>query len=240
MTTTDHTPTTPPQQPDRPDPTVVALGRTVERAVRRIADLDGHVRRLAADVHTLATRLNQPAPADPVDGPGDEPPAVRSWLLATDPDQATVDLADLIAWLGDVYLRYPNTALSSCWLWHPDVVEELWWLRRAHADAYHPESGTWLRVGDWHDRQRPGVVRRARAVMGKCDLSRHRPAHGRPAAAVVPVVVPLAGHAAELATAWTSTTTGVPDAARPALPEPTEQQLAEADAHHAEQYRTRR
>ena len=237
MTTTDNGST---RQRETPDPAVVALGRTVERTVRRIGELDGHVHQLATDVHALATRLSAPAAADDETAADDGPPPVRSWLLADDPDQAAADLADLIAWLGDVYLRYPDTALSSCWLWHPDVVEELWWLRRAHADAYDAESGAWLRVGDWHDRQRPGVARRVRAVLGKCDLSRHRPAQGRPAAASVPVVVPMAGHAAALAVAWTTTPTGSPDAARPALPEPTDAQLDEATAHQNEQYRTRR
>jgi hypothetical protein len=219
----------------RPDPTVVALGRAVERAVGRIEELDGIVRQLATDVHTLASRLAGPPPDTAEE---DEPPAVRSWLLADDPEQAAADVADLAAWLADVYLRYPDTALSSCWLWHPDVIEELWWLRRAHADAYDPESGTWLRVGDWHDRQRPGVVRRVRAVLGKCDLSRHASQHGRPAAVSAPSVVPLAAHATEIATAWaTPSPSGAP---RPAGPAPTEQQLTDADHHHSEQYRTRR
>ncbi len=34
----------------------------------------------------------------------------------------------------------PTPWLSSCWLWHPEVIEELWWLRVAHADAYDPET----------------------------------------------------------------------------------------------------
>ena len=72
-----------------------------------------------------------------------------------------------------VYLRYRDADCPSCWLWHPEVVEELWWLRQAHADAYHPETGSWLRVGDWHDRQRPGVVRRLVRAVGSCELALH-------------------------------------------------------------------
>jgi hypothetical protein len=34
-------------------------------------------------------------------------------------------------------------------------------------------------VGDWHDRQRPGVVRRIRAVAGTCSLEAHQPGGDR-------------------------------------------------------------
>ena len=78
-------------------------------------------------------------------------------------------------WLRRVYLRYADAALPSCWLWHPDVVEELWWLRQAHAEAFHPQTGSWRAVGDWHDRQRPNLVRRLRPLVNKCELSLHVP-----------------------------------------------------------------
>ena len=89
---------------------------------------------------------------------------------------AHVAPADLAAWLERVFLRYPDGAqhLPECWLWHPDVVEELTWLRLAWTLVYHPELGTPLMVGDWHDRYRPGVVRRIRERAGTCSLERHR------------------------------------------------------------------
>ena len=93
-------------------------------------------------------------------------------LLVDDPDQALADLADLAVWMDAVFLRYRDAQVPPCWLWHPEVIEELWRLYQAHGDAYHPETGTWARVGDWHDRQRPGVVRRLRAVAG-CELALH-------------------------------------------------------------------
>ena len=97
------------------------------------------------------------APASPAAGDGPAP--VRSWLAVDDPDQAVKDLGDLVEWVDRFYVRFSRAQLSSCWMWHPDVVEELWCLRGAHAEAFHPETGSWLRVGDWLDRQRPGVER---------------------------------------------------------------------------------
>jgi hypothetical protein len=209
------------------DAQVRALARAVDRTGRKVAELDKHVRQLAVDQRQLAdvvlAECARPDPASESEQPAASPP-VRSWLLApeggeADPQQALADLADLIGWLERVYLRYPDATLGPCWLWHPHAVEELWWLRRAHAEAYHPEHGSWLRVGDWHDRQRPAVACRVRDALGKCDLTLHTPGRpqGQPAA-----TAPLAGHAAQIATAWAATGT------RPA---PTPAQLDEAASY---------
>jgi hypothetical protein len=194
------------------DPQIGALARSVERAGRRVSELDTHVRQIAADLAALASRL---APAA-----GDEPSPVRAWLLADDPEQAVADLTDLITWLGRVYLRYREAALPSCWLWHADVVEELWWLRNAHAEALDAERGSWQRVADWHDRQRPGVVRRVQKAVGMCELLLH--AQDREAADP-PRNVPLASASDQIALAW------VTSGRYAAPPTPTEQQLAVAD-----------
>ncbi|MDN5855356.1 MAG: hypothetical protein L0K86_21425, partial [Actinomycetia bacterium] len=193
------------------DPAVAAIGRALERTIRRVEALDKGLRALAGEVAELAA-----APAGP-------PAAPRSWLLADDPDRAGADLDDLAGWLDAVYRHYPDAALSSCWLWHPAVVEELWWLRCAHAEAYHPETGTWLRVGDWHDRQRPGVARRVRAVLSTCELSRHKPVRDRARAVTAPARAPLTGHTTVIASAWTH-----PDRS---LPDPTSEQLTESETY---------
>ena len=232
-----------PEQPGRQDNEraegrdgdgVRALARVLDRTGRKVSTLEGHVRQLAADVARLASLAATPSPAPAGGaggsaGAGDAGSGVRCWLLADDPGEATADLADLIEWLDRVFLRYPDAALGSCWLWHPHVIEELWWCRCAHADAYHPETGSWLRVGDWHDRQRPGVARRVGAVLAKCDLALHAPGqpHGRPAA-----VAPLAAHAAQIAHYWT--------AGQGARPEPNPAQYAEADAYQRSLHRSHR
>lgn len=234
MTADDSTP--PDTAVPGPDPQVRVLARVVDRTGRKVSALDTQVRQLAADVTRVAAIIaacrqgpdETPADDETGEGTADGPPAVRSWLLAGDPELATTDLAELIEWLDRVYLRYPDVALTACWLWHPHVIEELWWLRRAHADAYHPEDGSWLRVGDWHDRQRPAVVRRVRDAIGKCDLSLH--AAGKPHAQA-PLVAPLAAHAARVAVAWTTGGT------RPA---PTPGQLDEATAYLRTLHRSHR
>ena len=220
-----------------PDPMVVALGRAVQRAQRRVETVDKNVIQLAADVSALRSCLSPPpGPGGPDDEPAAAgepgPAAVRSWLLGTDAGQAVTDLADLIAWVDAVYLRYSRASVSSCWLWHPEVIEELWWLRGAHADAYHREDGSWLRVGDWHDRQRPGVERRVNALLGKCALSLHTDVNGRAAEVTEPAPAPLAGQHSEVAAAWVKT--------RTAGPVPTDVVLAEAERAENLQHRSHR
>jgi hypothetical protein len=223
----DPQPETPSGGPltDARDSAVLALARAVERAVRRVDALDAVTGQLAADVSTLAHALDTGPAGAP--GAGAEDRGVRSWLLAEGPDQAIADLADLARWMDAVYLRYRDAAVPSCWLWHPEVVEELWWLRCAHADAYHPERGSWLRVGDWHDRQRPGVVRRVTRAVGGCELALHltdRTHPGRLTGAsshvTPPAPAPLTSAVAQVAAAW---------AADRAAPEPDVAQLGEAD-----------
>ena len=51
-------------------------------------------------------------------------------------------LTDLTRWLDDIYLRYADAArtLPECWLWHPEVVEELIWLMHAWLAAYQGDD----------------------------------------------------------------------------------------------------
>lgn len=212
---------------------VFALGRALERAVRKLGRLDAQVAQLANHVAALAPGTAEEEPEDSSDGP-----SVRAWLLADDPAQAAADLDDLTTWVWRVYLWYPDAALSSCWLWHPEVIEELWWLRLAHADAYHPKDGSVLRMGDWHDRQRPGVARRVRLVLGKCDLSRHTAVNGRPTEIVPPGQPAMVGHRDAVAAVWAAGA-GL-DVVRATGPEPTAEQLAEADAYQRALYRSHR
>lgn len=211
--------------PDEQDPTVVALGRSLARALRRIDAVDANLVQLANDVAAL--RGGDVTPSVESDGP----PPVRSWLLATDAEQAVKDLGDLVDWVRRVYVRYARAQLSSCWLWHPEVIEELWWLRWAHADAYDPEQGSWLKAGDWHDRQRPGVERRVNGLLGKCSLSRHADRNGRPADVTEPGPPPLAEHHAVVAAHWVAT--------RAAGPEPTDAVLVEAEQSEYAQHQSR-
>lgn len=42
----------------------------------------------------------------------------------------------------------PRRHVALVLTWHPAVVEELWWLRGAHQDAYNGRRASWRDVGD--------------------------------------------------------------------------------------------
>jgi len=177
---------------------LVGLAQEVEalrRATAGLASLPDQVNALARMVEGL-TETTAAAPRRP--GGNGAP----SWLDAgTEHADTAAVLADLVAWLGQVYLRYADAAASlpECWLWHPDVTEELLWLQHAWHHAYRSDQATVARAGDWHDRQRPGVVRRIRAAAGTCSLESHQPGGDRHGGAAP---VPLAEALGLIATWW--------------------------------------
>ncbi len=145
---------------------------------------------------------------------------VLSWLTGvTSSTDGRMILADLIGWLHKVYLRYSDADLPECWLWHPEVIEELLWLRQAWRAAYQGEPSI-RAVGDWHDRHRPGVIRRIGGFCEDCSLEEHR--HSNQPDQPSPVEAPAADAAGPIADWWTASR----DDAHP--PEPTEQQISDA------------
>jgi len=177
---------TPPADPSGEDcPTAVSLGgiaRTVEalqRRVDRLAAVSKRVDQLGTIVTRLAERITATTPG------GGSSMVAPCWLdLGTQPDASDTraDAEDILAmltgWVGGVFLRYSDARLPDCWLWHPDVVEELLWLHAAWIAAYDPDAPV-NAVGDWHDRQRPGVVARIRGYAGMCSLEAHQPGQDR-------------------------------------------------------------
>jgi hypothetical protein len=215
---------------------VAGLAREVEsvrRAQRQVASA-GELSRLAATVADLSETVaviqsfgggKRTRAAD-----GD---AIPSWLtLPGDRPSARAVLSDLTAWLRDVYLRYGDAArdFPECWLWHPDIVEELVWLMYAWLAAYRDDPGdaSVRGAGDWHDRLRPGVVRRIHGYATTCSLENHLP--GRPRATGAPHVPltdePTAGQrrAIEVIAAWWSEHRDQP------APAPTTDQMTAAAA----------
>ena len=209
-----------------PDPTaaLAALAGQVERLRRaqEDADIAGVRSRLGAMTVTLASLTSQVAELADAGNSVDHP--IPSWLWATaaggellTPETAGTLLDDLIVWLDGVYVRFPDGALPECWLWHPDIVEELLWLREAWWAADRGRGASVQRAGDWHDRLRPGVVRRIRQAAGDCSLR----VHLDPAP---PAAVPAADAATTIATWWAGS--------RGPAPVPTSQQIRAADAAH--------
>ena len=190
------------------------LGRDVE-AVRRALDdraSADEVERLARVVADLADMVTPPAAT--------AENAVASWLREpVEADTTLALLGDLVDWLSTVYLRYADAArsLPECWLWHPDIVEELLWLQQAWAEAYG-ESGSVRAAGDWLDRLRPGVVRRIGDYARACSLENHLPDR----AAETPQV-PVVDAAEAIALWWA-------DARSDRAPAPTDDQMVEAAA----------
>lgn len=180
-------------------------GRRVTALENRASDAEGAIQSLACDVATLAGYV---APG------GDK--ALRSWLLADDPELALEDLTALAGWLDAVWLRYPDAVVPSCWAWHPALVEELHVLRLAHVEAFDPKRGTVAKAADWHDRLRPHAVARIGDAYRRCGLHKHLP---EGAAHQPPPATPLAGHLKAIAAQWTTAKT---------TPKPTPGQLREA------------
>lgn len=139
-----------------------ATAREVERLGRDLVKLREQVEQLADGVARVTRRQGAASPAP-------------SWIVADDPASAGELLRGLYDWLDAVYLRYPDTALPTCWQRHPWAVEELLWLRAAHTAAYDADSGTVSAAADWHDKHRPGVTGRIRSHIGSCNLHDHRP-----------------------------------------------------------------
>jgi hypothetical protein len=88
-------------------------------------------------------------------------------------------------------------------------VEELFWLHQAHREAYAPSTRSVAKAGDWHDRQRPGVVARLQPLVRDCDLSRHAADGDR---IQDPHHAPLAAEAEWIADHWTNGGTPLPSA----------------------------
>lgn len=165
---------------------VAALAREVEELRRALAPLTG----MADRVDELAGLVAKVADVVAAMSARPAPTPAPSWLMAP-ADEALIRevLDELTGWLRAIFLRYPDgaNALPECWLYHPDVVEELLWLMQAWCAAYQGPAASVALAGDWHDRARPGVVRRIRLSAGSCSIERHQTRHEwnqRPAGAV--------------------------------------------------------
>jgi hypothetical protein len=196
---------------------VAGLAREVEamrRAMKQVATA-AELARLAQVVTELSetTATNRTSTA--------EPELVPSWLtFPARASDARAVLTDLTGWLTDVYLRYADAArtLPECWLWHPEIVEELVWLMYAWLAAYREDEASVRSAGDWHDRLRPGVVRRIAEYAKACSLENHLPARAS-GAPDVPVA-----DAVEAIAAWWTDRRELPG------PAPTDDQMTTAAA----------
>ena len=101
-----------------------------------------------------------------------------------DPDLAGRLLEELTGWLAAVYLRYPDGAdhLPECWMWHPDVLEELLWLMHAWAAAYPGHAARSARSGTGTTANAPGWSAASPRPPGRARSRTTKPGPGGPAA----------------------------------------------------------
>jgi len=169
-------------------------------AVARLNETVAALGNTVSSFEDLLTRIATKPAGTPAPAASETEP-VRSWLRLPERDEAAVQavLSELLPWMESTYLRYSTAReeLPPCWLWHPEIVEELVWLMDAWTAAYEgPEASNKL-VGDWHDRQRPGVTRRIGEYAPSCDVLAHREPAGKRA-----VTVPLAADADPIVSWW--------------------------------------
>jgi hypothetical protein len=207
--------------------TLAGLAREFEQLYRDVRELRGLSRRvddLAMSLAQMAETVmagRQPHAGEPapcwMDHPADPDRDPTTSRAARD---AEMVLDTLAPWVGAVYLRYSDavSGFPDCWMWHPDIVEELLWLHQAWLTAYDPDAPP-TAVGDWHDRQRPGVVTRIRAYAGMCSLEAHQPSQDRATAAPITPAADATGAIA----AWWATAREQPG------PTPTTEQIAAAN-----------
>ncbi|ANY09912.1 hypothetical protein AFB00_08845 [Pseudonocardia sp. HH130630-07] len=182
-------------------PVLAGLAREVDALRRAVGELEP-VPEQVADLARLVGQLSEALAALTARR---RVPAAPSWLLApADPGHVQKLLDELCGWLEAVYLRYPDAAgsLPPCWLWHPDVVEELLWLMHAWLAAYQGPAASVGAAGDWHDRQRPGVVARIGRQAKSCSVEKHQTRAGWASPPSGPVAVPGRDAIASMARWW--------------------------------------
>jgi hypothetical protein len=171
-------------------------------AVARLNDTVASLGNTVASFEDLLTRLaTKPSSGRGKATDSGEGEPMRSWLRLPEHDERAIQavLSELLPWMESIYLPYATAreTLPPCWLWHPEIVEELLWLMDAWTAAYDGEEASNKLVGDWHDRQRPGVTRRIGEYAPSCDVLAHRDGAGQSA-----VTVPLAADADPFVTWW--------------------------------------
>jgi hypothetical protein len=156
----------------------------LRRVLRTLSSLPSRVSQLEATlaqaIEDLGGSRRRPEPVRPL-----------SWIAhSVDPAETADRLSELGEWVAAVYLQYPLAArdLPDCWMWHPDVVEELAWLYQSWQAAYNGETGTVAAAADWHDRYRPGAVARIRVAVRVCSLENHTGTNRKPGVFDIPSV----------------------------------------------------
>jgi hypothetical protein len=158
----------------------------------------------------------------------DDEPALVSWFDVRGGEQGAIDLdaeqllAKLHDWMNAVLFRFPDSAKQlgeSCWLWHPEVVEELLTLRAAWIEAYQTAPSPRAAM-EWLSKHRPDCMTRLKTYLAACSIDRHGAGDTR-----IAPTVPLAAEeqVSAMAAWWVQGGRSTPPRPSPGL-------LAEVDA----------
>ncbi len=150
---------------------------TISSAVNGLAGVAQQVAALSQQVTDIAQRLG----ADDQDEPEPTRPALPSWF-EVEAEQAEQMLADLAGWVDTILVRYAvaRDALTQCWMFHGEIVEDLLWLRAAWMAAHRDPTAKPHHAADFHDRWLPAVMGRLKRQLGAgmCNFGNHRDGSG--------------------------------------------------------------
>jgi hypothetical protein len=152
---------------------VSGVARTAEDLARDVGTAKANAKKALELVVSVAEQL---AAAEADDEERKRP---LNLLMPEDRDAALEALRELRDWLRAVYVRYEGggdqaaPVLSDCWAWHTGAVTELYVLHRMWFAAYQGPRASDQLVADWHDRYRPGTVRRVNAALKECRPEKH-------------------------------------------------------------------
>lgn len=117
--------------------------------------------------------------AAPADGDaGDDAGAVVDWSRL-DRSSAETEWQRLYEWLGTWLVptyRITLAQLRPCWPHHPEVREDLSWLRACWMYAYRSGTASPAQAAEWHTRWLPAALDRIAAAFGRteCTGGQHR------------------------------------------------------------------
>lgn len=202
------------------DDRIAGLAREQEQHGRRIKKLEDSAAAVPQMLEELAGRIA--AVADQPTGDTSKKEPLVSWFeLVDDVDTAHSEMAELVEWLGKVFVHYHDAdkALGTCWPWHAHAIEQLRALRWSWQEAY--ASGSGRAVADWYDRLLPGAIQRLAKSVGQCGIEKH--VQGGEADKLA-LRVPAAEATGGLAQWWADS------GGRTGAPKPTQGHLAEVRA----------
>lgn len=149
---------------------------TQQLAINRLTDEFATLADQTADALSIVQSATTLVPA--ADRWASPDQQVHPWCLRDLDDVGREQLLrTVVDWVEWLLTRYPlASALSPCWLDHPEMVEEIVAAHQAWAAAYRGADASPYGPAEWHERWLPGLEQRltTRWKARRCDEG-HRP-----------------------------------------------------------------